>query len=58
MVKRFAGSASAQHLPRAAVHMDQELTDLLRETQRLDQEISLLAEHIRLLKLTRLLLRL
>ena len=38
--------------------MDQELAELLRETERLDHEIAALNEHIRLLKLKRLLLRL
>jgi len=38
--------------------MDQELAELLRETERLDHEIAALNEHIRLLKTKRLLLRL
>lgn len=38
--------------------MNKELNDLLQEAQRLDREIAALSEHIRLLKVKRLLLRL
>ncbi len=37
--------------------MTQQLTEMLQETQRLDQEIAALKEHLRILKMKRLLLR-
>jgi len=57
-VRKALKSEQAQWAQSERARMDQELTALLQETKRLDQEIALLNEHLRLLKIKRLLLRL
>jgi len=57
-LRKALKSEQAQWAQSERARMDQELAELLQETQRLDQEIAVLNEHIRLLKIKRLLLRL
>ncbi|MBI3087831.1 MAG: hypothetical protein HYY91_02975 [Candidatus Omnitrophica bacterium] len=57
-IRKALGDKSATWTAADRSRLAQELDDLARETQRLDQELAVLAKHLRLLKAKRLLLRL
>lgn len=57
-IRKALGDKGATWTATDRSRMSQELDDLVRETQRLDQELAALARHLRLLKAKRLLLRL
>ena len=52
------GPNTPQWTPKERARLEGELSDLLAETKRLDQELTALNEHVRLLKIKRLLLKL
>jgi chromosome segregation ATPase len=56
--KTLKGDAGATWTPQERSHREAQLEELLKDTQRIDQEIASLREHVRLLKLKLLLIKL